>query len=163
MGGERHQPDFIDRNAGRIADAADRGQDDLAAKMLREAYQTYSPAQFNRLVQETRQMEQPGRGADVEIVKGTGDVIVVSNRGEFPAGKMHPTVCADAGHAAGEGALKGGAIGAIGGGLIRGDRKGMGLGALLGAGIGAIAGNESAKNDCHIVDGRVPVQRYERR
>jgi len=169
MGGERnHQPDWIDRKANQLADMLDTGHGAGAARMLQEVYndRNVSAPQFNRLVEETRQLEQPRRGDDLEIVKGNCRVVVVTGRGEeINAGKMHPTVCADTSHGTTDGAVKGGAIGAIAGGLIGGNRKGLGIGALVGAVGGGAIGHENAKNDCHIVDERrqEPPQRYERR
>jgi len=169
MGGERnHQPDWIDRKANQMADMLDNREGTAVARMLQDIYndRNVSAPQFNRLVEETRRMEQPRRGDDLEIVKGNGRVVVLTDRGgELPAGRMHAVVCADTSHGTKDGAVKGGLGGAIVGGLIGGDRKGIGIGAVVGALGGAAIGHENAKNDCQIVDNRrqEPRERFERR
>ncbi len=173
----------IENQAKDLAHKLDAGRGMQVADILRDEFKHMTPQDYNKLVNRTVAHDDKGYGANIEVVRQNGLIIIDTGKGEIPVGTLKEErrpnrpnrpdrndrddreetpglrpgerlVCADAKQKAIESAGAGALIGGIGG-LILGDKgKAAAIGAAGGAVVGGIYGHESAKNDCVIVRDR---------
>jgi hypothetical protein len=154
----------IDRTSNEVARLLDSGKGVQAADLLRDEARNpnMTAKEYNTLVKRAERRDDKQYGDNLSIVPGEGLIIIDGRKGEILVGRLaderqrrpeppnhgrRDDSCNTNG-AVGEGALKGGGLGAIAGGLIKGNREGMAIGGVLGAIGGAIYGNETAKSEC---------------
>ncbi len=168
-----HERSGIENQAKQLAHQLDTGHGMQVADTLRAEFRQMSPQDYNKLVNRTVAHDDKNYGANIEVVRQNGLIIIDTGKGEIPVGNLKDerrpnrpnrdederrpherVVCADPKQKAIESAGVGALIGGIGG-LVLGDRgKAAAIGAAGGAVVGGIYGHESAKNDCVIVRDR---------
>ncbi len=178
-----HERPGIENQARDLAKKLDAGHGMQVADILRDEFKHMSPQDYNKLVNRTVARDDKAYGANIEVVRQNGLIIIDTGRGEIPVGTLKEErrpnrpnrpdrddrddraetpglrpgerlVCADAKQKTIESAGVGAVIGAIGGHIFGGKGKDAAIGAAGGAVVGGIYGHESAKDDCVIVRDR---------